>query len=498
MSPMSADLRGDQASRELLHEFRNLLAVIVNHCQPIADGTNDPAALKADLIEIRTAADRALTLADTILRPDVDYGPLDPLLHDRSVSGIMVNGPDQVFIERRGVLTKSDVRFDDENQLLETIRRMVATTGQQIDALNPIVDAALPDGSRFNATIRPASTQGPALTIRKLTDAVLGMDDLLREGSLSPAMAEFLKAAVLGRINILISGAAGSGKTTTLKVIAGSIPHNQRVVTIEDAAELRIDHPNVISLEHRPPNAEGNGELTISQLISSSMQMRPDRILVGEVRGPRAFDVLRAMNDQAGSMSTIDANSARDAATRLETMIMTASVGLPIEAIRAQIASAVELIVHQAGMPDGSRKVAQITEVVGYDQNGPILRDIYLLGMGPDMRLEYNASGYIPTSLDKAAFYGVQVDPNLFDLVKSRFVPAGSDWRGAGSQQRGSTTENEVRQVIVVPFGPDPPASTMAPTPEMQQEMRKLIDAARSAVADLKAAAKPRPPDTVN
>ena len=386
----------------------------------------------------------------------VGYGPLDSLLHDRSVSEIMVNGPDQVFIERRGVLTKADVRFEDENQLLETIRRMVATTGRHIDGLNPMVDARLPDGSRVNAIIRPAAIHGAALTIRKFKDAVLGMEDLTREGSLSPAMAEFLEAAVLGRMNILVSGGTGSGKTTTLNVIARFIPHNQRVITIEDAAELQIDHPHVIALEHRPPNVEGKGELTIRQLLRNSLRMRPDRILVGEVRGAEALD--------------------------------------------------------------GRRKVAQIAEVVGYDSNGAILRDIFLLGMGEDLRLEYNATGYVPTSLDKAAFYGVQVNKDLFDPVKSRFVPAGSDSMmpvvkdPLMSGQRGSG-ENVVRQVVVVPFSsdrpgdtrqqqqqthtvqssPSQPASTMASTPEMQEEMRKLIDAARSAVADLQAAAPAQP-----
>jgi pilus assembly protein CpaF len=450
-------------------------------------------------------------LADIILRAAVGYGPLDPLLHDRSVSEIMVNGPDQVFIERRGVIAKSDVRFDDENQLIETIRRMVATTGRHIDGLNPMVDARLPDGSRVNAIIRPASIHGPALTIRKFKDAVLGMDDLAREGSLSPAMSEFLQAAVLGRMNILVSGGTGSGKTTTLNVIARFIPHNQRVITIEDAAELQIDHPHVIALEHRPPNIEGKGELTIRQLLRNSLRMRPDRILVGEVRGAEALDMLQAMNTgHDGSMSTIHSNSARDALSRLETMVMMASIDIPFEAVRAQIASAVNLIVHQARMPDGRRKVAQIAEVVGYDQNGAILRDVFLLGMGPDLRLEYNATGYVPTALDKAAFYGVQVDQELFDPVKSRFVPAGSDSMMPVVKdplitgQRGSGDKEVVRQVVVVPFSSErqqptvqvqataaasPQTQAMAATPEMQEEMRKLIDAARSAVADLQAAA---------
>jgi pilus assembly protein CpaF len=515
--------------QKLANDFRDRLALI----RDVGLTTGDTLAFSR---AVRTHLDRFLAedginlnsveksaLADIILRAAVGYGPLDSLLHDRSVSEIMVNGPDQVFIERRGVLTKADIRFEDENQLLETIRRMVATTGRHIDGLNPMVDARLPDGSRVNAIIRPAAIHGAALTIRKFKDAVLGIDDLTREGSLSPAMADFLKAAVLGRMNILVSGGTGSGKTTTLNVIARFIPHNQRVITIEDAAELQIDHPHVIALEHRPANVEGKGELTIRQLLRNSLRMRPDRILVGEVRGAEALDMLQAMNTgHDGSMSTIHSNSARDALSRLETMVMMASIDIPFEAVRAQIASAVNLIVHQARMPDGRRKVAQIAEVVGYDQNGAILRDIFLLGMGADLRLEYNATGYVPTSLDKAAFYGVQVDQDLFDPVKSRFVPAGSDSMMPvvkdplmSGQRGGGGGENVVRQVVVVPFSSDRPgdrdrdsrqqlqthtvqstptsqASTMASTPEMQEEMRKLIDAARSAVADLQAAA-PQP-----
>src|SRR5947209_3702220 len=503
---------------KLANEFRDRLALIRDvglttgdtHAFSRAVRTHLDQFLLEDAITLN--AQEKSALADIILRAAVGYGPLDSLLHDRSVSEIMVNGPDQVFIERRGVLTKADVRFEDENQLLETIRRMDATTGRHIDGLNPMVDARLPDGSRVNAIIRPAAIHGAALTIRKFKDAVLGMDDLTREGSLSPAMAEFLKAAVLGRMNVLVSGGTGSGKTTTLNVIARFIPHNQRVITIEDAAELQIDHPHVIALEHRPANVEGKGELTIRQLLRNSLRMRPDRILVGEVRGSEALDMLQAMNTgHDGSMSTIHSNSARDALSRLETMVMMASIDIPFEAVRAQIASAVNLIVHQARMPDGRRKVAQIAEVVGYDSNGAILRDIFLLGMGTDLRLEYNATGYVPTALDKAAFYGVQVNQDLFDPVKSRYVPAGSDsmmpvvkdplMSGQGK------SENVVRQVVVVPFSSDRPGEAAArtaaaagpppaQTPEMQEEMRKLIDAARSAVADLQAAAPAAPAQT--
>ncbi len=522
---MEAAARQGRDLNKLASDFRDRLALIRDVGLTTGDTLAFSRAVRTHLDRflaednIELSAPEKTTLADIILRAAVGYGPLDGLLHDRSVSEIMVNGPDQVFIERRGVLTKAEVRFEDENQLLETIRRMVATTGRHIDGLNPMVDARLPDGSRVNAIIRPAAIHGAALTIRKFKDAVLGMEDLTREGSLSPAMAEFLSAAVLGRMNVLVSGGTGSGKTTSLNVIARFIPHNQRVITIEDAAELQIDHPHVIALEHRPPNVEGKGELTIRQLLRNSLRMRPDRILVGEVRGAEALDMLQAMNTgHDGSMSTIHSNSARDALSRLETMVMMASIDIPFEAVRAQIASAVNLIVHQARMPDGRRKIAQIAEVVGYDSNGAILRDIFLLGMGADLRLEYNATGYIPNSLDKAAFYGVQVDRDLFDPVKSRFVPAGSDSMmpvvkdPLMSAQRGGG-ENVVRQVVVVPFSSDrpgtappphtvqatesAPASTMASTPEMQEEMRKLIDAARSAVADLQAAAPGAPREPV-
>ena len=514
---LEAAARQGRDLNKLANDFRDRLALI----RDVGLTTGDTLAFSR---AVRTHLDTFLlddgivlnsqeksALADIILRAAVGYGPLDSLLHDRSVSEIMVNGPDQIFIERRGVLTKADVRFEDENQLLETIRRMVATTGRHIDGLNPMVDARLPDGSRVNAIIRPAAIHGAALTIRKFKDAVLGMDDLKHEGSLSPAMADFLQAAVLGRMNILVSGGTGSGKTTTLNVIARFIPHNQRVITIEDAAELQIDHPHVIALEHRPPNVEGKGELTIRQLLRNSLRMRPDRILVGEVRGAEALDMLQAMNTgHDGSMSTIHSNSARDALSRLETMVMMASIDIPFEAVRAQIASAVNLIVHQARMPDGRRKVAQIAEVVGYDANGAILRDIFLLGMGTDLRLEYNATGYVPTALDKAAFYGVQVDQDLFDPAKSRFIPAGSDSmmpvvKDPLISGQGKTENVERRTVVVVPFSSDRPAAAAsssaasssaasaaqpappAQTAEMQEEMRKLIDAARTAVADLQA-----------
>ena len=461
-----------------------------------------------------TMAERT-DLLENILLTAVGYGPLDHLLRDSSVSEIMVNGPDQVYVERNGMIQKvEDAKFDDENQLLETIRRMVAITGRHIDELSPMVDARLPDGSRINAIIRPASILGPSLTIRKFRDFVMDVDDLLREGSLSPAMADFLRACVVGRMNILVSGGTGAGKTTTLNVLSSYIPEVQRVITIEDAAELQIQHPHVISLEHRPPNVEGKGELTIRQLVRNSLRMRPDRIVVGEVRGGEALDMLQAMNTgHDGSMSTIHSNSARDALSRLETMVMMASIDLPYEAVRAQVASAINLLVHQARMPDGRRKIVQVAEVLGYDANGPIMRDIYVLGMGADLHLEYNATGYIPKLLDKAAFYGVQVPDRLFDPEFARFIPAGSESMMPVIKDPLLTDEGTkaaaptVREVVVVPFSSDrqqpPPLpkaleqmygnaggspaeqlakQIVAASPGLHEEVRDLLSAAKQAM----------------
>jgi pilus assembly protein CpaF len=422
-------------------------------------------------------------LIDQILLQAVGYGPLDHLLHDPAVSEIMVNGADDVYVERDGMLMKAEARFQDEGQLLETIRRMIAVTGRHIDELSPMVDARLPDGSRINAIIRPAALRGPSLTIRKFRDFVMDIDDLLREGSLSPAMADFLRACVLGRMNILVSGGTGSGKTTSLNVMASYIPENQRVVTIEDAAELQIQHPHVVSLEHRPPNVEGKGELTIRQLVRNSLRMRPDRILVGEVRGGEALDMLQAMNTgHDGSMSTIHSNSARDALSRLETMVMMASIDLPYEAVRAQIGSAINLLVHQARMPDGRRKIVQVAEVLGYNADGPVLRDIYVLGMGADLHLEFNATGYVPKLLDKAAFYGVQVPDRLFDPEFARYIPAGADSMMPvikdpileQEMHRRTGGGDIIREVVVVPFSSTQTTyATAAETAEDEREARR-------------------------
>ncbi|MFY9614536.1 MAG: CpaF family protein [Candidatus Dormiibacterota bacterium] len=369
--------------------------------------------MEDDLVALRPEQKSALLTY--ILRESVGYGPIDPLLKDPNVTEIMVNAPDEVYIERGGQILRTQIRFEDNSQLMNVIRRMAATIGRRIDESTPMVDARLPDGSRLNAVIPPAATRGPALTIRKFRSFNMGLDQLIGEGTLSPAMASFLQAAVQGRLNILISGGTGSGKTTTMNVLGSLVPARERVVTIEDSAELQLGHPHVVSLEYRPPNVEGKGELTIRSLLRNSLRMRPDRVMIGEVRDAAALDMLQAMNTgHDGSMSTIHANSARDAFSRLETMVMTGSVDIPLPAVRAQVASALNLVIQQARLPDGSRKIIQIAEVSGYQGDTPVLTDIFRYTRLADGTSAYMPTQEIPHSITKMNFYGVDVVREIF------------------------------------------------------------------------------------
>ncbi|MEA2647211.1 MAG: pilus assembly protein CpaF, partial [Chloroflexota bacterium] len=354
-------------------------------------------------------------LVTYILRESVGYGPIDPLLKDPTITEVMVNAPDEIYIERNGQILRSQVRFDDNSQLMNVIRRMAASIGRRVDETSPMVDARLPDGSRLNAVIPPAATRGPALTIRKFRAFKMGLEDLVGEGTLSPAMAAFLQAAVRGRLNLVISGGTGSGKTTTMNVLGALIPVGERVVTIEDSAELNLAHPHVVSLEYRPANVEGTGELTIRQLLRNSLRMRPDRVMVGEVRDAAALDMLQAMNTgHDGSMSTIHANSARDAFSRLETMVLASGVEIPLPAVRAQVASAIDVVVQQARLPDGSRKIVQIAEMSGYEGETPILNDIFLYHRSHGGENIFEPTGVVPANVAKLAFYGVELAPEVF------------------------------------------------------------------------------------
>ncbi|MFL5768284.1 MAG: CpaF family protein [Actinomycetota bacterium] len=348
-------------------------------------------------------------------------GPLEPFVRDPDVTEIMVNGWDTIYVERAGKLYWSGTKFHDEGQLRRTIDKIVGKVGRRIDEASPYVDARLPDGSRVNAIIPPLSLDGPALTIRKFAADPYQAEDLVQFGTMTTPVVDFLESCVRGKINIMVSGGTGAGKTTTLNVLSSFIPDDERIITIEDAAELKLQQPHVVRLEYRPANIEGRGEVSIRDLVKNSLRMRPDRIVVGEVRGGEALDMLQAMNTgHDGSISTIHSNSPRDSLSRLETVSMMAGMDLGQRAIREQISNAVQLIVHQSRLKDGSRRLTHVTEVVGMEGEVITLQDLFLFdfnaGVDEDgkFRGHLKATGLAPAFLDKLAERGVFVDPNLF------------------------------------------------------------------------------------
>ena len=334
------------------------------------------AVLEAEAI-VLTRVER-MRLFEAIAAEILGFGPIEPLLNDDSISEIMVNGPTQVYIERGGRLQLSDVVFANDEHVMRVIDRIVSPLGRRIDESSPMVDARLPDGSRINAIIPPISLVGPVLTIRKFARDPLTTDDLVRFGTMTPEMVVFLEACVKARLNIVVSGGTGSGKTTSLNLLSSFIPGDERIVTIENAAELQLRQDHVVTLESRAANIEGRGEISIRDLVINSLRMRPERIVVGECRGGEALDMLQAMNTgHDGSMTTAHSNSPRDTLARLETMVLMAGVELPVRAIREQIASAIDLIVHQSRLKDGSRKITYVTEVQGMEGDVIILQDIF-------------------------------------------------------------------------------------------------------------------------
>lgn len=350
------------------------------------------------------------------------YGPIQPLLDDPTVTEIMVNGPGRIYIERDGKLYKEDRIFKDSAHVMRVIERIVHPLGRRIDESSPMVDARLPDGSRVNAIIPPLAVGGPTLTIRKFSKEPYTVDDLVRFGTMTDWMAEFFGACVRGKLNMLVSGGTGSGKTTTLNVLSSFIPNDERIVTIEDAAELQLQQEHVVSLESRPPNLEGKGEIAIRQLVRNALRMRPDRIIVGEVRGGEALDMLQAMNTgHDGSLSTAHTNSPRDALSRLETMTLLAGTDLPAKAVREQIAAAMHLIIHQARLRDGSRKIVQVSEVQGMEGDVIILQDIFIYdqrGIDAEGRVigEQKATGLRPKFLHKLEQSGIELPTNAFSV----------------------------------------------------------------------------------
>ena len=350
----------------------------------------------------------------------VGLGPLEPLLQDPEVTEIMVNNYDRVYIESHGKIKLSEVTFRDNAHVMNIINRIVSTVGRHIDEANPMVDARLSDGSRVNAVISPVALSGPTITIRKFSKNPLTVSDLVKFGSISPKMMSFLEACVRGRKNIVVSGGTGSGKTTLLGILSDYIPDDERIVTIEDAAELQLRQEHVITMESRPANIEGTGQITIRDLVRNALRMRPDRIVVGEVRSGETLDMLQAMNTgHDGSLTTAHANSPRDLISRMETMVLMSGLEMPVRAIREQIASAVDIIVHQARMRDGSRKIVNITEVVGMEGDIITLQDIYTYQMdGLDsagrQKGNFVATGTRPTFSDDLSAMGIMVKDSWF------------------------------------------------------------------------------------
>jgi pilus assembly protein CpaF len=374
-------------------------------------------------------------LVGQVLDEIFGLGPLEPLIKDPEVSDILVNTYKQVYVERHGRLQLTDVRFQDDRHLLQVIDRIVSAVGRRIDDSSPMVDARLPDGSRVNAIIRPLALDGPHLSIRKFKRDTLTGGDLLEKGSLTEEMLELLKGVVKARLNVLISGGTGAGKTTLLNILSGFIPAYERIITIEDSAELQLRQPHVVRLETRPSNIEGEGEVAQRMLVINALRMRPDRIIVGECRGAEAVDMLQAMNTgHDGSLTTLHANTPRDALSRLETMTAMAGLDLPEKAMRQQIASAIDLVVQVTRLSDGTRKITQVAEVVGMEGDVITMQDIFVYqrtGVDADERVlgQFEPTGIRPKCADRLKSYGIELSGLLFSQLAARGGERGR-WKG--------------------------------------------------------------------
>jgi len=364
------------------------------------------------------------SLVQDIQHEVLGLGPIEPLLADPTISDILANTHRQVYVERAGRLELTDVRFENDAHLMKIIDKIVSGIGRRVDESSPMVDARLPDGSRVNAIIPPLAIDGPILSIRRFAVTPLGMDDIIRGKSLTPEMGEIIGGLVKAKVNLLISGGTGTGKTTLLNILSGFIPANERIITIEDAAELQLQQPHVVRLETRPPNIEGKGEVAQRALVKNSLRMRPDRIILGEVRGAEAMDMLQAMNTgHEGSMTTVHANTPRDALTRLENMVGMAGLNLPTKAMRQQISSAITAVIHVSRLTDGKRKVTSIQEITGMEGDIVTMQEIFVFeqtGVAPDGIVlgSFRATGIRPRFIDRLRTRGVAISDDIFDPTR--------------------------------------------------------------------------------
>jgi pilus assembly protein CpaF len=385
-----------------------------------------PTFIKQNIIhvyeqtQLKLPDDLRKEIFEQVLNDLLGFGPIQSLLDDEDVSEIMVNGPKKIFVEKKGKLTKTNVTFDDDDHVLRIIDRIILPLGRHVDADSPTVDARLPDGSRVNAVVRPVAIDGPSITIRKFRKDKLQVEDLINFGSLTRPMADFLEACVRARFNIIISGGTGSGKTTLLNVMSGFIPENERIITIEDAAELQLQQDHVMRMETKTANADGLHAVTIRELVKNSLRMRPDRIVVGEVRGGEALDMLQAMNTgHDGSLTTVHSNTPRDAISRLETLVLMAGMDLPLKVVRQQLSSAVDLIIQQSRLRDGQRKVTYVTEVAGMEGDVIVLSDIFKFNqesVTTDGKVigEVNATGIRPNFTPRLVAAGFKLSGDIF------------------------------------------------------------------------------------
>jgi pilus assembly protein CpaF len=377
-------------------------------------------------------------LFNEVLAELLGYGPLQVLLDDPEISEVMVNGPKSIYVERKGRITRSGSCFENDAHIIKIIERIIQPLGRRVDADHPTVDARLPDGSRVNAVIPPVAIDGPSMTIRKFSREKLTIEQLIEYGSLTAPMAEFLQACVVSRLNIVISGGTGSGKTTLLNVLSGFIPPEERIVTIEDAAELRLHQEHIVRLEAKPANPDGSGSVTIRDLVRNALRMRPDRIVVGECRGGEALDMLQAMNTgHDGSLTTLHANTPRDALSRLETLTLMSGLDLPVRVVREQIAAAVDLIVQQTRLRDGARKVTQITEVAGMEGDTVVLTDLFKFEqsvMDPEGRVQgvLKPTGIRPLFMPRLESEGFKLKPEVFGVNVAEMLAANRRPNGRG------------------------------------------------------------------